>query len=93
MGNFDELRVHPLLVTDTTWVIVPGTSPWEIAHGERRQQDKDDGVQDQATEARGALTGCDPRTKNATGRAVRGWAGDKGIQKGRDDIKFDCGHF
>jgi len=65
----------------------------EVTHGQRRQQDKDDGVQNQATELSGTLTGCDPATEDITGLLVRHRAGDQGIKDGGDNVKLgSVGH-
>lgn len=91
--TFDYLGIHALLLIDRTGVRESRASAWEIAHGERRQQDKDDGVQDQATKLGGTLAGCDPATEDITGLLVRHRAGDKSIKDSWDNVKFSSvGH-
>jgi hypothetical protein len=95
MFSAHKFRVHAsLLVSQITLVRKTGSSSWEVTHGERRKQDKDDGVQNQATELGGTLAGCDPAAEYLTGRLVCCWAGDEGIQNCWDNVKFSSvGHF
>lgn len=94
MRNLLHLGVHALLLADTTRVVVARALRWEVTHGERRQQDKDNGVQNQTTELGGTLAGCDPAAKDIAGSLVCRGAGNNGIKDGGDNVKFESvGHF
>jgi hypothetical protein len=94
MRNLLQLGVHALLLADTTRVIIARTLRWEVTHGERRQQYKDQGVQNQTTELGGTLAGCDPAAKDIAGSLVCRGACDQSIKNGWDNIKFgSVGHF
>ena len=94
MRNLLQLGVHALLLADTTRVIIARTLCREVTHGERRQQYKDQGVQNQTTELGGTLAGRDPAAEDIAGRLIRRGAGNNGIKDGWDNIKFgSVGHF
>jgi len=94
--NLSRLGVHthhPLLA-DFTCVVIARALAWEVTHGEGRQQDKDDGVQNQTTRLSKSILCCDPVAEDTTGRLVRHRAGDQGIKDGGDNVEFSSvGHF
>ena len=92
MGNLGRLGVHT--IHNLTGMVIARALAWEITHGERRQQDKDDGVQDKTAHLGGTLAGCNPATEHVTCRLVRRGVGDHGIKDGWDNVKFSSvGHF
>ena len=95
MRNLGRLGVHAIhtLLAHFASVVITRASAWEVAHGQRRKQDKDDSVQNQTTELGGTLAGRDPAAEDITGLLVRHRAGDQSIKDGWDNVKFSSvGH-